>query len=166
MWVAGVRKNAVMVLTHLILNDMMKVKGHIARMVVLLQDPSPRINELAHLFFQKLALKNPKVSQDTAKLGPKCRVLCSPICHCHRLFGMIFHEPSGVLKLQGPVISISILAVVRPSKPLQHKNYQVIDTSSKKTFQHHVQECWVIRSCFFDFESMCCCPRAHLPSTT
>jgi hypothetical protein len=34
---AGVRKNALMVLTHLILNDMMKVKGHIARMAMCLQ---------------------------------------------------------------------------------------------------------------------------------
>ena len=34
---AGVRKNALMVLTHLILNDMMKVKGHIARMARCLQ---------------------------------------------------------------------------------------------------------------------------------
>ena len=33
----GVRKNALMVLTHLILNDMMKVKGHIARMAMCLQ---------------------------------------------------------------------------------------------------------------------------------
>ena len=31
------RKNALMVLTHLILNDMMKVKGHIARMAMCLQ---------------------------------------------------------------------------------------------------------------------------------
>jgi condensin complex subunit 1 len=32
-----VRKNAVMVITHLILNDMMKVKGHIAAMAICLQ---------------------------------------------------------------------------------------------------------------------------------
>lgn len=32
-----VRKNAVMVITHLILNDMMKIKGHVASMAVCLE---------------------------------------------------------------------------------------------------------------------------------
>ncbi len=32
--VTGVRKTSLMVLSHLILNDMMKVKGHIARMAM------------------------------------------------------------------------------------------------------------------------------------
>lgn len=50
-----------MVLTHLIMNDMMKVKGHIARMALCLQDPHPRIKDLAHLFFHELAQKNYKV---------------------------------------------------------------------------------------------------------
>ena len=50
-----------MVLTHLIMNDMMKVKGHIARMALCLQDPDPRIKDLAHLFFHELAQKNYKV---------------------------------------------------------------------------------------------------------
>ena len=59
---AGVRKNGLMVLTHLILNDMMKVKGHIARMAVCLQDLQPRIRDLAHLFFHELSQKNYKVS--------------------------------------------------------------------------------------------------------
>lgn len=58
---AGVRKNGLMVLTHLILNDMMKVKGHIARMAICLQDPDPRIRDLAHLFFHELSQKNYKV---------------------------------------------------------------------------------------------------------
>ena len=58
---AGVRKNSLMVLTHLIMNDMMKVKGHIARMALCLQDPHPRIKDLAHLFFHELAQKNYKV---------------------------------------------------------------------------------------------------------
>eukprot|EP00887_Chlorella_sp_A99_P003643 scaffold7.g3643.t1 len=57
---AGVRKNALMVLTHLILNDMMKVKGHIARMAVRLEDPDPRIAALAKLFFSELAKKEYK----------------------------------------------------------------------------------------------------------
>lgn len=66
---AGVRKNSLMVLTHLIMNDMMKVKGHIARMALCLQDPQPRIKDLAHLFFHELAQKNYKVS---------CCCICMP----------------------------------------------------------------------------------------
>jgi len=56
-----VRKNALMVLTHLILNDMMKVKGHIAKMAVCLQDGDARIRSLAHLFFEELSHKVTKV---------------------------------------------------------------------------------------------------------
>jgi condensin complex subunit 1 len=40
----GVRKNALMVLTHLILNDMMKVKGHISRMAMCLQVHPPPLS--------------------------------------------------------------------------------------------------------------------------
>ena len=42
-----VRKNALMVLTHLILNDMVKVKGQISEMAVCLEDSDPRIADLA-----------------------------------------------------------------------------------------------------------------------
>jgi len=52
-----VRKNALMVLTHLILNDMIKVKGQISEMAVCLEDPEKRISDLAHLFFHELAHK-------------------------------------------------------------------------------------------------------------
>lgn len=66
---AGVRKNSLMVLTHLIMNDMMKVKGNIARMALCLQDPHPRIKDLAHLFFHELSQKSYKVSTDAITLA-------------------------------------------------------------------------------------------------
>lgn len=66
---AGVRKNSLMVLTHLIMNDMMKVKGHIARMALCLQDPHPRIKDLAHLFFHELSQKNYKVGGERYHSG-------------------------------------------------------------------------------------------------
>ena len=66
---AGVRKNSLMVLTHLIMNDMMKVKGHIARMALCLQDPHPRIKDLAHLFFHELSQKNYKVGVERCHSG-------------------------------------------------------------------------------------------------
>ncbi|EPS70557.1 hypothetical protein M569_04199, partial [Genlisea aurea] len=52
-----VRKNAVLVLSHLILNDMMKVKGYINEMALRLQDEDDRISSLARLFFHELSKK-------------------------------------------------------------------------------------------------------------
>ncbi|KAK3288217.1 hypothetical protein CYMTET_4301, partial [Cymbomonas tetramitiformis] len=54
---AEVRRDALLVLTHLILNDMMKVKGYISEMVLLLEDPELPISNLARLFVHELARK-------------------------------------------------------------------------------------------------------------
>ncbi|OMO50664.1 Armadillo-like helical [Corchorus olitorius] len=53
----SVRKNAVLVLSHLILNDMMKVKGYINEMAVCVEDHDERIANLAKLFFHELSKK-------------------------------------------------------------------------------------------------------------
>ncbi|GAB2227931.1 hypothetical protein Droror1_Dr00009760 [Drosera rotundifolia] len=53
----SVRKNAVLVLSHLILNDMMKVKGYINEMALRLEDEDERISNLARLFFNELSKK-------------------------------------------------------------------------------------------------------------
>ncbi|KAL4434047.1 hypothetical protein ABPG75_000488 [Micractinium tetrahymenae] len=66
----SVRKNAVMVLTHLILNDMMKVKGHIAKMAMRLEDEDSRIAALAQLFFHELAKKEYKGTSPVYNLLP------------------------------------------------------------------------------------------------
>lgn len=52
-----VRKNTMMVLTHLILNDMIKVRGQISIMAVCLQDEENDIREMAQMFFHELSLK-------------------------------------------------------------------------------------------------------------
>ncbi|XP_071502768.1 condensin complex subunit 1-like [Diadema antillarum] len=54
---AHVRKNTLMVLTHLILNDMVKVKGQISEMATCIVDQEPRIASLAKLFFFELSRK-------------------------------------------------------------------------------------------------------------
>ena len=59
---AGVRTNCLMVLSHLILNDMMKVRSHIAALALCLQDADARIAALAQLFFHELARKSYKAS--------------------------------------------------------------------------------------------------------
>lgn len=46
-----VRTNALSVLSHLILNDQIRVKGQIALIVVLLEDPDEHIQTLARVFF-------------------------------------------------------------------------------------------------------------------
>jgi condensin complex subunit 1 len=53
-----VRKNAVMVLTHLILNDMIKVKGQVSEMALRLEDDDERVGDLARLFFLELSHKD------------------------------------------------------------------------------------------------------------
>lgn len=53
-----VRKNTLMALTHLILNDMVKVKGQIVNLAICILDPHVRIADLARLFFHELARKS------------------------------------------------------------------------------------------------------------
>ncbi|XP_062190372.1 condensin-1 complex subunit CAP-D2-like [Phragmites australis] len=54
---ASVRKNAVLVISHLVLNDMMKVKGFINEMAVRIEDEDERISSLSKLFFHELSKK-------------------------------------------------------------------------------------------------------------
>lgn len=53
-----VKKNTLMVLTHLILNGMIKVKGQLGEMAKSLEDPDQRISDLAKLFFTELSTKD------------------------------------------------------------------------------------------------------------
>ncbi|XP_036617804.1 condensin complex subunit 1 isoform X1 [Trichosurus vulpecula] len=52
-----VRKTAGLVMTHLILKDMVRVKGQVSEMAVLLIDPEPEVAALAKNFFNELAGK-------------------------------------------------------------------------------------------------------------
>ncbi|KAJ3344065.1 Condensin complex subunit [Gonapodya sp. JEL0774] len=54
----AVKKNTLMVLTHLIINGMIKVKGQISEMAKCLEDSDTRIADLARLFFTELAAKD------------------------------------------------------------------------------------------------------------
>ncbi|PKI84012.1 Ycs4p [Malassezia vespertilionis] len=53
----SVKKNTLMVLTHLILNGMIKVKGQLGELAKCLEDSEPRVSDLAKLFFSELATK-------------------------------------------------------------------------------------------------------------
>ncbi|KAG8995637.1 Condensin complex subunit [Tulasnella sp. 427] len=54
----NVKKNTLMVLTHLILNGMIKVKGQLGEMAKCLEDEDTRIADLAKLFFTELSTKD------------------------------------------------------------------------------------------------------------
>jgi len=53
-----VRYNTLMALTHLILNDMIKVKGQVSHMVLCLNDSCEKVRDLACLFFTELAKRS------------------------------------------------------------------------------------------------------------
>lgn len=53
----GVKKHTLMVLTHLILNGMIKVKGQLGEMAKCIEDPETRVSDLAKLFFSELSTK-------------------------------------------------------------------------------------------------------------
>ncbi|KAI8620435.1 non-SMC mitotic condensation complex subunit 1-domain-containing protein [Chytriomyces sp. MP71] len=53
-----VKKNTLMVLTHLILNGMVKVKGQLSEMAKCLEDADSRVSDLGKLFFTELATKD------------------------------------------------------------------------------------------------------------
>lgn len=55
--VPSVRQTAVTVLTQLVLKDVLKVKGQVSEVAVLLIDPEPHISSLALNFFNELATK-------------------------------------------------------------------------------------------------------------
>uniref|UniRef100_A0A8C5NGF1 Condensin complex subunit 1 n=1 Tax=Gouania willdenowi TaxID=441366 RepID=A0A8C5NGF1_GOUWI len=56
--VPSVRQTAVTVLTQLVLKDVLKVKGQVSEVAVLLIDPEPHITSLALNFFNELATKD------------------------------------------------------------------------------------------------------------
>lgn len=66
----GVRRTSLMVLTHLILNDMLKVKGNIAKMALLLTDDDDMLRPQAQLFFHELAKKSVKNTNPIYNLLP------------------------------------------------------------------------------------------------
>ncbi|TRY69717.1 hypothetical protein DNTS_035402 [Danionella cerebrum] len=55
---ASVRLTTIMVLTQLVLKDVMKIKGQVSEVAVLLLDPEPHIANLALNFFNELAAKD------------------------------------------------------------------------------------------------------------
>jgi condensin complex subunit 1 len=56
----NVRKTTMIVLTHLILNDMIKVKGEMCNIAILFEDSSLELQNLAHIFFNEINKKEPK----------------------------------------------------------------------------------------------------------
>jgi condensin complex subunit 1 len=53
-----VRRHTLMVLTHLILNDMVKVKGQVCEIALCLRDEDPRICDMSRLLFHELSKRS------------------------------------------------------------------------------------------------------------
>lgn len=53
-----VRRHGLMVLTHLILNDMIKIKGQVCEIALCLRDPDQRIRDTARLLFHELSKRS------------------------------------------------------------------------------------------------------------
>ena len=53
-----VRRHTLMVLTHLILNDMVKVKGQVCEIAMCLRDDDPRIRDMSRLLFHELSKRS------------------------------------------------------------------------------------------------------------
>ncbi|KAG1667780.1 hypothetical protein FOA52_010817 [Chlamydomonas sp. UWO 241] len=67
----SVRKRALSVLSHLILNDMMKVKGHVAKVAMCMREgEDPSVQRLARAFFSTLAKKSHKNSNPIYNMLP------------------------------------------------------------------------------------------------
>ena len=92
----GVRKNSLMVLSHLILNDMMKVKGHIARLALCLQDDEPRIAALAQLFFHELSRKAYKVRPPFKEAYSMLHFMSLSLRHFELLCDISYHTAGGI----------------------------------------------------------------------
>ena len=76
-----VKKNTLMVLTHLILNGMIKVKGQLGEMAKCLEDDEPRIADLAKLFFTDLSTKDNAIYNNLP--DGACAISC--VCFSYRL---------------------------------------------------------------------------------
>lgn len=73
-----VRMNTMKIMTRLILNDMVKVKGQISEIATCLQDEDSRIAELAKCFFSELSKKVFTCSSR--------HVFLRPVTHAMRLY--------------------------------------------------------------------------------
>ena len=73
-----VRMNTMKIMTRLILNDMVKVKGQISEIATCLQDEDSRIAELAKCFFAELSKKVVTCSSR--------HVFLRPVTHAMRLY--------------------------------------------------------------------------------
>lgn len=60
----NVKKTSLMVITHLVLNDMLKLKSEVAHLAPLFCDSDPNIQNLVKLFFFELNKKNAKALQN------------------------------------------------------------------------------------------------------
>ena len=94
-----------MVLTHLILNGMIKVKGQLGEMAKCLEDSEPRIADLAKLFFTELSTKENAIYNNLPDGKPSRR---------RQILGLI----GTPLKLSATSQLVIMPSMKRPSRAL------------------------------------------------
>jgi hypothetical protein len=82
-----------MVLTHLILNGMIKVKGQLGEMAKCLEDPEPRIADLAKLFFKELSSKENAIYNNLPD-GRSSLMTTPALTHTYSLFLLVISHLS------------------------------------------------------------------------
>eukprot|EP00210_Caulerpa_lentillifera_P005529 g5288.t1 len=65
-----IQKSALLVLTHLILSDMIKVQGHISKIVILMRESNERIHTMTKSFINELHKKSTKTSNPIYNFFP------------------------------------------------------------------------------------------------
>jgi condensin complex subunit 1 len=114
-----VKKNTLMVLTHLILNGMIKVKGQLGEMAKCLEDSDERIADLAMLFFTDLSTKDNAIYNNL----PDGKCFLFRVCMSPRVLGLIRRAQS---------LAISPLANTRWTKKDSNARCATFSHSSKR----------------------------------
>ena len=113
------RKNALMVLSHLILNNMIKIKGPISDMALCLEDADPRIFELSRTFFQELATK--VATPANARVRCARQRLCVCVCVFEQGESPIYNLlPEAISRLSVPEASMRTLTRTHVACRLSH----------------------------------------------
>jgi hypothetical protein len=131
-----------MVLTHLILNGMIKVKGQLGEMAKCLEDPEPRIADLAKLFFKELSSKENAIYNnlpDGKSLSMRSHAYSFPL-----FLPVISHLSTGEHAVDEETFK-SILKYIftfieKVSRPRANHLFSLLNHGTGKTSREHYRE--------------------------
>ena len=127
----SVRKTTLMVLTHLILNSMVKIRGQVAAIARCLEDPVPRIRALAAQFFAEVSRRDPgqaKGGTTGAKAGKIYNILPDTLSRLSQMMRSTDVTPrfAGETEGEDSTEFCAETAVVGSVEPLSKPSFQRI----------------------------------------